>query len=443
MSASVVWPVVAGTYEVGDRQGPVAICVLTSETLTAPLAHLPGVAITGKVYTANLGITRIVINITANPAIRFLLICGKDSPLFHPGQSLAALAERGIDAEHRIVDAIGYDPVLPTLDPDRVDHFRRQVEVVDWTGEEDQATLARGVASLVARNPGRFASADSAHAMPPPAERFTRIRPGGTREPLQYDPKGYFVITLDRADASILLRHYLPDHTPAHEMRGRSAGPMLLGLLREGLVSQLSHAGYLGEELAKAEAALRLEVRYDQDRPLRPRVVAAMAAEPTASDSPTCASPPTDTPGPDAPNPTAPGPDARPMSAAASGPAAPPSMARIQPALTIAQLDATAPGTNVDIALALADQPAPDLLAGSLLEADEAEPFNAYRRTARRLLVRWNPATRIIMGTAADLIPGGLIRARGVLGSYPSSAAQLITAESLVILTRVARIIEG
>src|SRR5207245_2601021 len=45
----------------------------------------------------------------------------------------------------------------------------------------------------------------------------------------------------------------------------------LLGLIREGLVSQLSHAEYLGGELAKAEAALRLgvRVRYEQDRPLR------------------------------------------------------------------------------------------------------------------------------------------------------------------------------
>ncbi len=33
---------------------------------------------------------------------------------------------------------------------------------------------------------------------------------------------------------------------------------MVLGLIRENLISQLSHAGYLGAELAKAEAALRL-----------------------------------------------------------------------------------------------------------------------------------------------------------------------------------------
>ena len=63
-----------------------------------------------------------------------------------------------------------------------------------------------------------------------PGPTFTPIRPGGQREPLIYDPKGYFVISLNRAAGQIVLRHYLPDHTPAHEMRGRGAETMLLGL---------------------------------------------------------------------------------------------------------------------------------------------------------------------------------------------------------------------
>src|SRR5215813_4585642 len=144
-SSTPAWPVVAGSYTVGDPQGPVAICTLTTEHLIAPLVRLPGVAIAGQVYTANLGISRIVINVTANPAIRFLLICGKDSPLFHPGQSLVALAERGLDTDRRIVGAIGYEPVLSTLDPAHVAQFRQQVEVVDWAGEEDLQTLEQGV----------------------------------------------------------------------------------------------------------------------------------------------------------------------------------------------------------------------------------------------------------------------------------------------------------
>ena len=81
---------------------------------------------------------------------------------------------------------------------------------------------------------------------------FAVIRPGGQRQPLQYDPKGYFVITVDREEEQIVLQHYRPDHTPAHEMQGRVAESMVLGLVREDLVSQLSHAGYIGAELAKA-----------------------------------------------------------------------------------------------------------------------------------------------------------------------------------------------
>jgi hypothetical protein len=62
--------------------------------------------------------------------------------------------------------------------------------------------------------------------------------------------------------------HYLPDTTPAHEMRGRSADGMMPGPIREGLVSELGHAAYLGAELTRAEAALGFGLSYEQDRPL-------------------------------------------------------------------------------------------------------------------------------------------------------------------------------
>ena len=409
MSANAAWPVVAGSYEVGDPAGSVAVCALTSEELLAPLAHLPGVAIAGKVYTANLGIERIVLNIAANPAIRFLLICGKDSPLFRQGQSLVALSEQGVDAERRIVGAAGYEPVLPSLPVERIARFRRQVETLDWIGEEDIAALTTHIAGLVARSPGPFTQDDADDVTAPPGPRFVTIRPGGQREPLHYDPKGYFVITVDREAEEILLRHYLPDHTPAHEMRGRSAGPMLLGLLRENLVTQLSHAGYLGEELAKAQAALRLGMRYDQDRPLRPREEAATPrpAEPPAAQESTA-------------------------SAAPASPRMPP----IAPPLTASQLQAVAPGDEVDVALNVTRAGAAELLEGVVLDSDEAEPFSAYHRTTYPLSLHWSAATQIVMGGPEDLHDGALLRARGTWNDGAVAAARI------VVLTRVARIIE-
>src|SRR5467141_2367695 len=292
MKKSASWPPMPGTYQVGDPNGPVAVCALTSEGLIAPLVALPGVAIAGMVYTANLGITRIIVNITSNPAIRFLLICGKDSALFKPGQSLVALAEKGVDERRRIIDAAGYDPVLPSIDPEQVKQFRKQVEVLDWTGEENLQVLQERVKGLSDRNPGVFVSGQKGNIQKR-QEDFVSIRPGGQREPLIYDPKGYFVITIEPEQGEILLRHYLPDHTPAHELRGRGATSMLLGLLRDGLVTQLSHAGYLGEELTKAQNALQFGLRYDQDRPLRPRESPAkQMSEATQATTPAPPAPP-------------------------------------------------------------------------------------------------------------------------------------------------------
>jgi tetrahydromethanopterin S-methyltransferase subunit A len=391
-----------GTYQVGDPNGPVAVCALTSERLISPLVALPGVAIAGMVYTANLGITRIIVNITSNPAIRFLLICGKDSALFKPGQSLVALAERGVDDKRRIIDAAGYDPVLLSIDPEQVTQFRKQVEVLDWIGEEDLQVLQERVKGLSDRNPGVFVTGQKEPSKTRSREEFVSIRPGGQREPLLYDPKGYFVITIEPEQKEILLRHYLPDHAPAHEMRGRGATSMLLGLLRDGLVTQLSHAGYLGEELAKAQTALQFGLRYDQDRPLRPRESQAQQVAQT-------------TPAP--------------------APQAPPKIPTV-PVLTVKQLGEIVPGTLVDLFFSVTDLPREQVLGGVFLLPDETGTNQAFPRTSQRLEVEWGPTSKLIMGGATDLVVGALLRVVGKL-----SESHIVHGEQLVVLTRVAKIL--
>src|SRR5947207_1800548 len=392
-----------GTYRVGDPNGPVAVCALTSERLIGPLVALPGVAIAGMVYTANLGITRIIVNITSNPAIRFLLICGKDSALFKPGQSLVALAEKGVDDKRRIIDAAGYDPVLPSIDPEQVTQFREQVEILDWTGEEDLQVLQERVKSLSERNPGVFVTGQKELSSSRNQEEFVSIRPGGRREPLLYDPKGYFVISIEPEQKEILLRHYLPDHTPAHEMRGRGATSTLLGLLRDGLVTQLSHAGYLGEELAKAQTALQFGLRYDQDRPLRPRET---PAQPVAEGTKTTAS-------------------------------TPPKIPAV-PVLAVKQLVETAPGTLVDLFFSVTDLPREKVLGVVFLLPDDTGSNQAFPRTSQRLEVEWGPTSKLIMGGADDLVVGALLR---VVGKYDQNS--LVHGEQLVVLTRVARVLDG
>jgi tetrahydromethanopterin S-methyltransferase subunit A len=273
------WPLAPGDYRVGDRAGAVAVCTLSSRDLIAPLAALPGVAIAGRLVTVNLGIERMITNIASNPAIRVLVLCGADSPVFHTAQGVRSLLDNGVAPDRRIIAARGHLPVLGNLPVERIERFRRQVVLVDATGVTEIAAIAQAVADAAARAaelpPLPPLPAASGLDGDPSEPTFKRIPSGGHREPIGYDPKGFFLITLIRPAGEILCRHYLADNTPAHEIRSHSGERILLGLLRAELVSQLGHAGYLGAELAKAETALRLGLEYEQDR--RPAATAGDA----------------------------------------------------------------------------------------------------------------------------------------------------------------------
>jgi hypothetical protein len=113
-------------------------------------------------------------------------------------------------------------------------------------------------------------------------------------------------------------------------------------------------------------------------------------------------------------------------------------MASIMPPLTAAELAAAIPGMAVNVALAVTGLPGPDLIDGELLQADEAEPSSAYRRTGQPIQAHWSPITQFAMGGATDVQIGALIRVRGTL-----SESRLIDAGRLVILTQVARIVQA
>jgi tetrahydromethanopterin S-methyltransferase subunit A len=246
---------------------------LTSTELFAPLASLPGVAIAGRVYSANLGLEKLIANVTANRFIRFLLVCGRESPYFQVGQALDALFANGVTPEGRIVQAAGHMPELSPVAVACSDHFRKQVELVRCIGETNMEKLAATVQKLAAQNPGPYRAApleiEAGFSDGNKGNGFRPIRLGGHRQSLAYDPMGFFIITLDRDRDEILVHHYWSDHSPAHLVQGRNAEAILLALLREELISQRGHAGYLGAELAKAETALRLGLLYEQDRPLQ------------------------------------------------------------------------------------------------------------------------------------------------------------------------------
>jgi hypothetical protein len=249
----------------------VAVCTLTDTGLADRLRDLSGVAVAAPLRTANIGIEQIVRAVLARPSLRALLVCGADSRLFRPGQSLIALLRHGIDGDGgRIRRAEGYDARLPGLGVAQVERFRNQLTWHDARGVDDEGELAARVAAL--RAAVHRAPAPPAGPVPEPVGTAepTELRPRGRRRDLSTALQGFVVITADHAEGAVLLRVFDADLTPRYRMRGRRAESMVLGLLEAGVITDPAHTGYLGTELGKAETALRCGLRYEQDLPLRP-----------------------------------------------------------------------------------------------------------------------------------------------------------------------------
>ena len=183
---------------------------------------------------------------------------------------------------------------------------------------------------------------------------------------------------------------------------------MLLGVLRDGLVTQLSHAGYLGEELAKAQTALQFGLRYDQDRPLRPRESPATATTP----------------------PQATGSEKQ----STTPPQAPPKRTFVEVS-TLKHLETLEPNTDVDLFLSVTDLPREHILGGIFVEHDMTGASRVLRGTSQRIEIEWTPASRLVMGGAEDLVVGAILR---VLGKFDEN--NLVHGEQIIVLTRVEKL---
>jgi tetrahydromethanopterin S-methyltransferase subunit A len=95
------------------------------------------------------------------------------------------------------------------------------------------------------------------------------------------DPAGFFYIYLDDTRRTIVVEHYDNVAKEAADGRrtvsgkinrvfkGTNAESIYRTIIGNNLITLMDHAAYVGYELGKAETALKNNVRYEQDKPLK------------------------------------------------------------------------------------------------------------------------------------------------------------------------------
>lgn len=82
----------------------------------------------------------------------------------------------------------------------------------------------------------------------------------------EIDLRGNFLIKIDNDE--IFIEHYSQDELLLGVYRGKKAMPIYLRMSRDGAISNINHAIYIGTEIQKAEIAIELGIKYEQDKEL-------------------------------------------------------------------------------------------------------------------------------------------------------------------------------
>jgi len=159
------YPPEEGCYLRGNDYSPVAVVVILRwrrEQTPPDIEKLvrvgveSGAALSGTLQTENIGIEKIICNVIANPNIRYLLVCGPESPGHLVGDALLALSKNGIDQRKRIIGTDAPTPFLFNVQPEFVKRFRDQITAIDLVNEGSPEVIRQAVWSCYQEKPTLF-----------------------------------------------------------------------------------------------------------------------------------------------------------------------------------------------------------------------------------------------------------------------------------------------
>ena len=147
------YPPEEGRYVRGNDYSPVAVCVILDTFDSAIPSELnelvmagvdAGAAISGMLQTENIGLEKVICNIVANPNIRYIVLCGRESTGHLPGESLLALKQNGVDDKKQIIGSEAPTPYLSNIPLEVIGRFNKQIvsiiNLLCQPGESDVRT---------------------------------------------------------------------------------------------------------------------------------------------------------------------------------------------------------------------------------------------------------------------------------------------------------------
>jgi len=159
------YPPEEGCYLRGNDYSPVAVVVILRwrrEQTPPDIENLvrvgveSGAALSGTLQTENIGIEKIICNIVSNPNIRYLIVCGPESPGHLVGNALLSLAKNGLDDHKRILGTEAPTPYLFNIQQEFVQRFRDQVALIDLINEGSPEVIRQAVWSCYQEKPTSF-----------------------------------------------------------------------------------------------------------------------------------------------------------------------------------------------------------------------------------------------------------------------------------------------
>lgn len=159
------YPPEEGCYLRGNDYSPVAVVVILRwmREETPPeierlvrVAVESGAALAGTLQTENIGLEKVICNVVSNPNIRYVIVCGPESPGHLTGQAVLALSANGIDERKRIIGAEAPTPYLFNIPAEHVERFREQVTVIDLVNEGSPEVLRQAVCACYQEEPTAF-----------------------------------------------------------------------------------------------------------------------------------------------------------------------------------------------------------------------------------------------------------------------------------------------